>query len=284
MANRNSYTLDGVPLTNLAAGYFLEKKTGLRTIPAKRMANISYPAVDGDSFLPGAPFAAGGVAVTMYVEGADHQQFMERVEFINGLFLQRHKLLELRHDYNVANTVSRHAFVTCVSSSEISFGPGVKSGTIDYYLEVPGCFWRSAAATDFASPAVTTVLTSRTLTNLTGGNAPVADALIRVKGAFSTMTIRDNVTGSQLTISTPLLATEYIIIDPVKWTARKVTADTWVGGTVVDASVISNRGMGSMFVLEPGIVAGALQYSVSVSATNPATAPAFEVRAKKSYL
>lgn len=284
MAPRNSYTLDGVPLTNLAAGYFLEAKTGLRMIPAKRMANIAFPAVDGESFLPGAPFTAGGVAVTMYVEGTDHQQFMERVEFINGLFLQRHKLLELRHDYNIANTVSRHAFVTCMSSSEINFNFGVKSGTLEYLMTVPGCFWRSATTSDFVSPAVTTVLTARTLTNLTGGNAPVADSLIRVKGAFSTLTLKDAATGSQLTITTPLTATEYIIIDTANWTARKVTTNTWTGGTVVDSSVTSNRGMGSMFVTEPSIVAGALAYSVSASATNPATSPTFEIRAKKSYL
>jgi hypothetical protein len=247
------------------------------------MANIAYPAVDGESFLPGAAFTAGGVAVTMYVEGTDHQQFMERVEFINGLFLQRHKLLELRHDYNIANTVSRHAFVTCMSASDIAFKNGVQSGTIDYLMSVPGSFWRSSSTSDFVSPSVTTALTARTLTNLTGGNAPVADALIRVKGAFSSMTLINPVTGSQLVITTPLLATEYIIIDVAKWTARKVTSNTWTGGTVVDSSVVSNRGMGSMFVIEPSIVSGALAYSVSASATNPGT-PTFEIRAKKSYL
>lgn len=284
MAPRNSYTLDGVPLTNLAAGYFLEKKTGLRLIPAKRMANISYPAVSGNSFMPGAPFAAGGVAVTMYVEGADHQQFMERVEFLNGLFLQRHKLLELRHDYDAAGTVARIALVTCVSSTDIVYEHGMKSGTISYYLEVPGSFWRSPDTQTYMSAPITANRAVFSITTLNGGNAPVADALIRVKGAFSTFNIRDEVTGSEINITTPLAAGEYIIIDTANWTAHHVLTDTWDGGTVGDTSVISNRGMGTMLMIEPAINAGQLAYTMSAVATNPASAPTFEIRAKKSHL
>lgn len=284
MAPRNSYTLDGVELTDLSAGYFTERSTGIRTIPAKRMANIAYPALDGESFIPGATFSPGGVVVNMYVEGTDHQEFMERVEFLNGLFLQRHKLLELRHDYDVDNSVSRHAYVQVKSSTEVKVLPGMKSGTIEYLLEVPGAFWRSRLASDYTSTAVAAIPAVFTLTNLTGGNAPVGDALIRVKGGFSTMTLKDVTTGNQLVINTPLTATEYIIIDTKNWTARKVTTDTWDGGTVVDSSVISNRGMGPMMNLEPSIVSGALAYSIVASATNPASAPSFSVRAKKSYL
>lgn len=280
---RNTYTLDGIPLTDPDGRWFLEKSSGLRTIPAKRMANISYPGVDGDAFIPGATFTPGGVSITMYVEGADHQEFMERVEFLNGLFLQRHKLLELRHDYDVDGLESRHAFVKFSSSGEISFfGQGMKQGTINYMAEIPGVFWRSYMELTQSVNVSTTPVTS-IITVLAGGNAPVADSLIRVQGGFSKLTLQDETTGSTLTFNSALAANEYIIVDCKNWTARKVTTDTWDGGVNVDMSVVSNRGYGSMFTMEPSIFGAEMTYRVTAWADNPAS-PRFEIRAKKSYL
>jgi hypothetical protein len=241
--------------------------------------------VDGESFERGAPFLPGGVNITMYVEGVDHADFMKNVEYLNNLFLQRHKLIELRHDYDVAGTISRHAFIKVISSTEIQvLGQGMKQGTIEYAAEIPGSFWRSITETTQSLGAVTATPTTVTVSNLTGGNAPVGDALIRVKGAFTTMTLVDVTTGDQLIINTPLTATEYIIIDPVLWTARKVTTNTWTGGTNVDWLVVSNKGSGSMFTMEPSLSGTAFLYRITQSAIAPSSSPTVEVRAKKAYL
>lgn len=283
MALRNSYTLDGVPLTHPQALYFPERETGVRVIPAKRNMNISYPAVDGEAFIKGAPFTPGGVTVKMFIHGDDHQKFMENVEFVNGLFLQRHKLLELRHDYNVAGTVSRHAWVKCRNATEVEM-LGTQDGFIEYMLEIPGVFWKSTTSTDWTSGMLTTTPQTFVINNLTGGNAPVNDSLIRVKGGFATCTVTDYFTGSSITVNTACTDTEYVIIDPVKWTARKVTTNTWSGGSIVDSQVSSNRGMGHMIQFEPGIVSGELRYQATASVTNPTGTPSFAVRAKRSYL
>lgn len=287
MAYRNSYTLDGVALTNLSAGYFLEKSTGLRLIPAKRSPNISYPGVDGDVFIPGAVYQPGGVAVTMYVEGADHQQFMERIEFLNGLFLQRHKLLPLRHDYNVANTVYREAMVKCTSSSQVKMLTPT-SGTIDYGLEIPSSFWRAGTESTSASPAVTASTQTYSVVSLNGGNAPVSDARIRVKGAFSTLLIKDVATGSLIQLTGAITSSQYVIITPDEWFAKKVISDTWdrysAGSTDYSTFVVSNRGQGSQFITEPSIVGGALTYQLELWATGASSSPVVEIRAKKAYL
>lgn len=285
MAYRNSYTLDGVALTNVSAGYFPEKSTGIRTVPAKRSSSISYPGVDGEAFLTGAPYVPGGVAVTMYVEGTDHQAFMQNFEFLNGLFLQRHKLLTLRHDYDSAGTVYREALVKCVSSTAPKM-LDMKSGLIDYALEIPGSFWRAGSDSTSASPVLTTSTQTYTVTALTGGNAPVADSLIRVKGAISGATITDVATGSQITITAPLLSTEYLVIDPANWVARKQSSNTWslTGGTDFANNVVSNEGYGSQFVMEPFISGGALVYQVTLISSSPASSPVVEFRAKKAFL
>jgi len=284
MAYRNSYTLDGVALSNVSAGYFPEKSTGIRTVPAKRSAGISYPGVDGEAFLAGAPYGPGGVAVTMYVEGTDHQALMQNYEFLNGLFLQRHKLLKLRHDYDTAGTVYREADVKCTVSTELKL-LNMNAGLVDYSLEIPKSFWRSAEATT-TSPVLTTSTQTYTVAALTGGNAPVSDALIRIKGAVSGATITDVATGSSITLTAPLLATEYCVIDPVNWAARKQTTNTWAltGGTDYSNNVVSNEGFGSQFVMEPFISGGALVYQVTLTSSSPATSPVVEFRAKKAFL
>lgn len=283
MALRNSYTLDGIPLTNIDAGYFPERSTGIRLVPSKRNLSISYPGVSGESFVPGASFTPGGVTVLMYVEGIDHQQFMERVEFLNGLFLQRHKLMELRHDYDEAGLFSRHAMVRCISSTEVKLLT-MSSGLIEYILEVPGSFWRSTTDSIYTTPKLLTSDQTLQVITLDGGNAPVEDALIRVKGGFTGLTLKDLHSNSELTVTSVVSTTNYIIIDPKNWTARKVTSDTWTGGTNVDSSVISNRGMGSMFSLEPGILIDKLIYQIVASVDSPSGTPIIEIRAKKAYL
>jgi hypothetical protein len=211
---------------------------------------------------------------------------MERFEFLNGLFLQRHKLLTLRHDYNTSGTIYREAGVKCVSSTALKM-ISMKSGTVEYALEIPAAFWRSAEATS-ASAAVTTSTQTYTVAALTGGNAPVSDSLIRVKGAFSGMTITDVATGSMLQLIGAVTSTQYIIIDPATWTATKVTSDTWnrfsAGASDYSLNVVSNRGFGSQFIMEPLIVGGALAYQITLSASAPASSPVVEVRAKKAFL
>lgn len=280
---RNSYTLDGVPLTHPELKYFPEKSTGVRVLPAKRLASISYPGVDGDAFLSGASFAPGSVRIKMYIEGADHLEFMENLEYVNGLFLQRHKLLQLRHDYDVDGNEARIAYTTFTSGSEPQMNNGMRSGTMDYMATIPGVFWRSEFEQIVSIPTITTTPSVVTLSALSGANAPITDALIRIKGGFSSLTLSDIATGSTLTVNTALAAGEYVIVDPVNWTARKVTSDTWDGGTSIDQLVVSNKGYGSMFTLEPSMVFGELLYQVQVSATNPVS-PRVEIRTKKSYL
>lgn len=282
---RSAYTLDGVNLVHPQLKYFPERKSGVRVIPAKSSPNIEYPSYDGEAYLPGATYDPGAVGIKMYVKGTTHEEFMTNFEFINGLFMQRHKLLTLRHDYNEAGTNARFAEVQFLSGSEPEWvGPGANAALIDYVATIPGVFWRSQNTIDNVTPAITTAVVERELSALSGGNAPIYDSLIRVKGAFSSLTIVESATGHTITVNTSLTATEYIIIDTANWTARKVTTDTWTGGTVVDHLVTSSRGQGSMISLEPMISGGALKYFLKLSATAPSGSPNLTVRARKSYL
>lgn len=284
MAARNAYTLDGIPLVDPAGRFFPDKRTGIRVIPAKRSPNISYPGYDGDAFIPGGTFVPGKIFIRMFVRGDTHEQFMLNLEFLNGLFLQRSRVLTLRHDYNEAGTNPRFTDVSFSAGTEPELQDGAKSAFVDYIGDLPATFWRGANTVDAVTPATTTSSVQVELLALAGGNAPVHDAIIRVKGAFTSYTFSCAVTGHTITINTALAATEYIIINTAWWTARKVTTDTWTGGTNVDHLVTSSRGMGTMISFEPMISGGSLKYFVKHSATGPSGSPNMIVRGFKHYL
>lgn len=281
---RNAYTLDGVPLVHPQLKYYPVQGTGVRVLPAKTMANIEAPGLDGQWFIPGASYVPGGVKISMFVKGTSHEDLMTNLEFINGLFMQRHKLLELRHDYNVGGTNPRHAFVTFKASTEPKLMNTNTQAIVDFVGEIPGVFWRSTNTVDAVTPTSTTTATVIELSALSPGNAPITDALIRFRGGFGGFQLWDDTTGHSISVNTSALSTEYIIVDPATWTAWKVTSDTWTGGTRIDSSVSSSRGSGPMITFEPKISGGALKYFIKHQATNPVGTPNVTIRAKKSFL
>lgn len=287
----NQYTLDGVPLRDPALKWFADRETGIRIIPARRTPSQQFPNVDGDIFIPSTPYDPGAVAVNLQVQGSSPEDFRANLEFITGLITQRSKLMVLTEHY-VKNENSRQAEVTLATSVE-PIMLSKQSALVGATFSVPGVFWRSAAlVTDTVAQAVTSSAQTVELEGFKGGNAPITDALFRIRvGAFSTLTIEDAVTGSGFTVNTPLLASETLLVDPVTWKAVIVTGntvDTWSlnQGRNISGLVVPNHGYGSMVTLEPGLDAAtrSFAYRVRVSGTNVSGAPKIEYRAKRSYL
>lgn len=287
---RNTFTLDGVPLTDPSLRWFVEKGTGFRLIPAKRMANITYPGVDGDTFSPGASYSPGGIVIKMYVEGYDHADFMHNLEFITGLFNQRHKLLELRQDYDVAGTDSRVAEVKFINSAS----PKMLSTTsclVEFAAEVPKVFWRSVETITQLIDPVTVNNTPHWMTDFNGGNGPINDAVILIDGGFTNLVIMDYATQNRLNITTDLPSDQFIRIDTKAWTAEKLMGGGWTGsGVNIEHEVFPSKGYGSMLEFEPviaPILPGgglALTYGVYVYATGITGTPKVQIRARKSFL
>lgn len=287
----NQYTLDGVKLRDPALRWHPNRETGIRVVPARRVPDQAFPGVDGSNFIPGASYNPGSIALALDVRGTDYRSFRENLELITAVIAQRHKLLDLRDHYDNNATNDRIAQVSLASSVEPVMTSN-KSAIITAVMSVPKAFWRSASTYDAATPQVTNTASTHTLTGFTGGNAPIDDMLIRIRGgAFSSMTIKDPAGGRQLNINTALLATETMLIDPANWKAIIVSGtstDTWSmnQGRNVSANVEPNVGYGSMLLIEPSLnsLATAFNYNVTVAGTNVSGSPTVTFRARRSYL
>ncbi|PRA13361.1 hypothetical protein CQ010_01560 [Arthrobacter sp. MYb211] len=272
------YTVDGLAPEGDGWLLFLTG-TGIRGLSGRMNGMLELPGVDGavPQFGNGAMPSTLTLRYRIWV--STHAEFMGLIEKFNGVFGQRRKLLPVTHTYAPGST--RINYATVLEANP----PEPVTDAFAYYnvtLTFPNPFWRSSSLLTVSSTPLTGTLTTQTLIGM-DGTGPISDALIRFKGAFATARIRDIVTGDQVDVNTPATSTEYVVVDCTEWTAHRVTSDTWTGGTDISAFVSSNRGRGSMFTLEPDNVLTGGRYRVSVRATNPASTPVVEVRARKSY-
>lgn len=272
------YTVDG--LTPNGAGWeLIIPGTGFRGVAGRHTSSLELPSMDGSTPGMNDVFTPGVLPLRYRLLASTHADFAALLEKFNGVFGQRRKLLPVVHTYGPG--------VTRVNEGKVveTIVPEIFSGEVAWYqvnLTLPHPFWRSESPVTAGTPALTSSLAVYALQDFTS-TAPIADALIRFKGGFSTARVIDAVTGDRIDITTPVTGSQYVVIDTANWTARLVTSDTWTGGTDFTANVETNRGRGHMFALEPDQVLTGGRYRVRVLATNPTNGPTVEVRARLSY-
>lgn len=275
------YTLDGLPLNDATNRWYLNDNTSLRIMPGRMASGASIPGMDG--VLPSlrSTFDPGAVAISLTVRSASHGVMMAGLELLYGVLGQRHKLMPLVHDYG--NGQVREAMVEVISdisperlTQELSRLPVV--------LRVPGAFWRDQATVD-ATAALGNSPATGVLTNLAGTTGPITDSLIQIRGAFTSATLTDPVSGDSITIGGGATGTEYVVLDTGNWIARKHTSNSWstTAGSNWITNVTSNRGSGPMMSLNPDFSTGAGR--VQLTTTGAGTSGALvTVRAKRSFL
>lgn len=273
------YTLDGIPPVDPAGVYKLLTGTTVRGFAGRRANMLELPGVDGAIPDVGAPFMPGSINLQYRFFAATHGAMMAALERFNGVVGQR-KLLTIVHDYGNGLTRTNQGFVTSPIVTEMPINRYVRYPVT---LQLPNPLWRGSALLTADSGTLTATFANHTLVGYSS-TAPITDALIRVRGGFSTAYVGCPVSGDEILINTPIGATEYAVIDTKTWSARKVTTDTWTGGTDISASVSSNKGRGHMLSLEPDqIGATGGRYRVRARATNPTSTPIVQVRAQLAY-
>lgn len=292
----NQYTIDGVPLLDPERRWFTDTETGVRVVPSRRVPKYTFPGVSGEAQLALAPWSAGSVFISLRIRGKDYAEMRVNYEKIMGVITQSHKLLTLREHMGPEpdDLVDRVALVTLASSAEPVM-TSASSCIVQFILSIPGVFWQSVR--EHTDTSVTSIPNTGgvgaeyTLKGFEGGNAPIHDSLIRIRGGkMDGLYLEDLVSGINVGVTTGMAANETIIIDTANWKAIKTTstADTWSlnQGTDISAKINPGHGYGSMFSMYPENDPATLtmRYRVRVKATNTSGKPVIAFKAKKSYL
>lgn len=290
------YTLDGVPLDHPAGCWRLKKGTQRRPLPGARAVRVTVPGRAGELPIVGLDHELTSFSLVFSVTGATpagadggYAQLEANLEALSALLGVRHRLMSLRYQ---AGAIVRVADVTVIAASEPELWVGAARARLTAVVEVPSVYWRDETTTTWEGSANTT---GQAVTTLAGSTAPITDALIRVTGPATNITIRDVATQGAVGLltsgSNSLTASERLLIDAAAMRAALVTTDTWdlVAGTD-RTGVISVFGPGSAsrwLHLTPAVaLADPFSRAVLINCTASGTTVAskLEVRARRAYL
>jgi hypothetical protein len=179
-----------------------------------------------------------------------------------------------------------------IAASEPELWVGAARARFTAVIEVPGVYWRDETTTTWQGSANAS---NQPVTTLAGSTAPITDALIRVTGPASSITIRDVATQGAVGLltsgSNTVAAGQRLIIDCASMRAALVTTDTWDLATGTDRTgVISVFGPGSAsrwLHLTPAVAVGdpfSRAVLISCSGSGTTAASKLEVRARRAYL
>lgn len=166
-------------------------------------------------------------------------------ETLNALLTQ--PTLELS---TVANP-NRVAAVKFMASDVDTIYNSDRSTDMLFTLSLVDAAWRDK--TQSTSPVVS--LNSAATVNVAGlilgGSAPVQDAIVRIRGAASAISVTDFASGSWFSYAPALPAGSYLRFESASERAYVTTSDTWTGGTEVSGIVDFGGPSGGIFELTP---------------------------------
>ncbi|MDQ1113928.1 hypothetical protein QE418_003376 [Microbacterium testaceum] len=219
------YSIDGIPLDNRALGWRFMRSSNPYAEMSQEIEEVRSPTQDGD---------AGGSAGRMVAPILPFTMVTPKVNLsaLDSLFASASVL---------ADGSGRTAGVKFVSRSVEHWGEAEPKVRVTYTLRIPAAFWRGPEVT----PAATAISNATTVVRCLGDsalpgsgglNAPVGDAIIRVKGQATALRVADT-GGSWFTYDGPIAATEWLRFHAASGRAFLTTADTWEGGTEVSGRI-----------------------------------------------
>lgn len=263
------YSVNGAPLASTARGWVFRSLSRPLSEMSRTRSALRRDGRDG--VVGGLPSTISPVTLQLVVQTRKPQL---------------ETLLALVGDGGVltkTDDATRSVVFETLSHSLAGHGPAELIVDVTFVIRLPGAFWRSAA--DATSAAVALAPGSVQVSGLFSGiSAPVADALVRVKGATTGLQVTDTA-GSWFTYSPALAAGKYLRFESATGRAFTTDTDVWGGGTEVSGA-IDFGGPRGVFEITPRLSASdpASRDARLTVATASATAASVQVRGRGAFL
>lgn len=257
-------SVNGVVLNTLAKN--IQSLTGRLRAPALRTDNVTVPGRHGTISTPNKKYEEGQIVLPMWVKGEDddggsvgRSQFYDNVDALDNLFRPGAGLLTVIH--TLPDSSQRRCFAECTEAINLTMvaGGAYPYATFSVALRVPSVFWEDVAATsvDLVNGF------NGDLTGLGGMTAPIEDAVFKVYGPCTSVTVEARYNNAAA--DDPMYFTYTGIIG----TGQTLTIDckTWKltggGGLVIDYTKMFHTGSSPFLTILPGPVGGNPQLKVT---------------------
>lgn len=211
----SEYSLNGVDLDR-PGKWRVMQGTLLPAVAEPRLESTEVPFRNG--ILNGAGLKVGTFKVTVafMVEGVDRADLDRNWQSLMAVLRASNKLATLQH--HPAGVSPRETLVRLVSVSQPSWRYGEWAIDTTVVFEAVEGVWRD-------STAVETDLSD--LGRLTGGAAPISDALFKLKPTANLATITDATSGTSLTWRGTTERDQRLLIDIGKYSAWRQVSERW---------------------------------------------------------
>lgn len=285
------FSIDGVNLNDPGDRWHLGRATKRRALPDVRGISVSTPARHGQVFIPGAPYAPSTMALSLIVTDRDSVgvpggpvQAEANLEQLFALLSSPSRLFRIEH--HVSTTVSRVAYGEVTASAD----PELLGFRADLYrlaliVTVPGVFWSDGSGPKVVQGPASTASGTLALPALSGGSAPVTDAIVRLLGPFNgKASVTDQRSGTGLSWQGTLPTSQYLYLNATTLKAHTSTSATaWTAGTDVSAN-LDYPPVGPL-QLTPTVTVTGTTYSLAYVLPAANTSPsAVGVRAERKFL
>lgn len=224
------YTLDGKDLDDPRGRWVLEEGTTLSTWGEPRLSSVEVPNRFGVLPIPATVTDAQQVVlkfrVFSWTDGGKSLCHGTQADLDANLRALRNRLLVLGrlpvlgHTPSGAGAAPRVAEVRLKGSVEPSFSPDTMTIAVSAVFEIPDGMWRDPEPT---------VVPLASASSLSGGTAPIMDAMIMLAPTANEMVVKDATSGSSLTWkgSTIPTSSERILVNVSRYTAHKQASTGW---------------------------------------------------------
>lgn len=276
------YTIEGFNLHQPELGFYLLEGSSYASEISPRRVNLEVPGVHGEIPQWNDPLSSTNVVFNVRVREANPESLRQKWQYLRAL---------MRTGNNNPVTVRRlesgqvlSAQMQLLSMSEPDFYCAAGMVTTTIMLHNPSGRWSAINTTEqeLAIPG-----TDQILTAAAASSGPITDALVRVRGPVSSITMRDNTndTGFQWQLSPTISSGQYLLVDCGSFTAWRNTSDDWEqrGSDVSSGLRTTGNGMLSLVSL-PSFVVGNNSSSVTVSAAGTSSNTELHVLARQTHI
>ena len=278
MSSEHTWKLNGIDLDTALGDGFISDVSIWRPGASTRRPVVTLNGVHG-SISPGLPvFEEAKVNIALRFVEAGQVDLEERVNHVRALFGQPSLTLG-----RVSGGIETSAAAKLEAISDDDYVVGLTNRTV-IQLALPGVFLRETVATS-ADLAFNADLLNAEVASLSGSTAPIPDAVVRVTGPATTVSVTDPSSGTGIYWAGTLAAGQYLFLTGRPLDARiSANATGWISGGTSQLANVSFPAAGRLQLWPVVQSPTARKVQISATGTGRSAATKLAVRAGRSFL
>ena len=215
----SEYYLNGADLDQ-PGKWRVMQGTLLPAVPSPRLESTAVPSRSGVIDGAGVKVGTFKVTVAFMVEGTDRGDLDRNWHALVACLRSSNKLAALQH--RPAAAAPKEAVVRLVSLSQPQWRYGEWVIDTTAVFEAVEGVWRDVEPVE---------ANLSDLSALSGGAAPITDALLRLYPTSNLVTVKDKGSGTVITWRGSVDGGQWLLVDVARYEAWKIDADRWVAGS-----------------------------------------------------